>query len=901
MSRILRPSLRSGLAIASGAASFIAYAATAARAPYWGDSCEFVAVAHTLGIAHPPGYPLYTLLSAIAVRLPVGGPSFRVALLSSAFGAVAVSLVVSLTWRLIGLAARKDGRPGAPVADAALPRAVASLVAGAVLALSFTFWRQSTVPEVYTLSAALVLAVLWLVLGRLPAHGRSASAPGTRGEAGAGRAVLLAGLLLGLGLAHHLTAALLVPSVLVALFLRREARPRARTIVAAALLVLAGLSFYAYLPIRSAQDPAVLWAPIGTFEGFVGHVAAAQYASRLFTGPALETLHRLLDLLRQITEELPWVVIALAGAGFWILWRRARTAAIALGLEAVLVLLHAAHYRIPDPEPYLIPVVAILAAAAGVGLAGVAGVVARLLTASHTDARAVRRARLAAASALILAAGAAVPLGRTVASSWRARDLSDNREVPVYAERMLESLDHGALLLGQEDRTIFPLWVALFVEGRRDDVALVPVRGRAPHFEKWFPWLRFPTESQLKSFYGREEAESCEPSGREVLSVLDYIPLFVELNAEDRPVYADVAIGRSLFPSTSAPRGLLVEIGVAGADSLIGAEELLGRPPWSEYLADLDGRGGTSPEAGRAYARALGEQGRLFLARGDPASGVAVLERAVALAPTDARLRSNLGVAYEWAGRAEEAVDEFERAVAAQPYTAAFHYNLSKALGARGDADGALDALRRAAGLEPANSRFAVELAALYERESRLADADRAFARAVDAAPDDWALRVAHGDYLARRRRYAEAVAEYRRAEELNPADPRVQQNLGRCYWAMRDVGTALAAMRRSIALQPRNPRLRYDLGVMLSQTGDLEGALASFDEALRLLPTMWQAATARAQVLARLGRTSQAREAFEEARRLGAGSDEFLEAWSRFERSTGDTVRASAILSGDI
>ena len=53
-------------------ASLFVYAATAARSVYWGDSAELVAVAHTLGIAHPPGYPLYTLLRAFFVRLPLG-------------------------------------------------------------------------------------------------------------------------------------------------------------------------------------------------------------------------------------------------------------------------------------------------------------------------------------------------------------------------------------------------------------------------------------------------------------------------------------------------------------------------------------------------------------------------------------------------------------------------------------------------------------------------------------------------------------------------------------------------------------------------------------------------------------------------------------------------------------
>ncbi|MEA3409505.1 MAG: DUF2723 domain-containing protein, partial [Candidatus Eisenbacteria bacterium] len=62
------------LALTMFGTSFATFAATAARSLCWGDSAEFVAVAATLGIAHPPGYPLYTLLGALAVRLPFGTP-----------------------------------------------------------------------------------------------------------------------------------------------------------------------------------------------------------------------------------------------------------------------------------------------------------------------------------------------------------------------------------------------------------------------------------------------------------------------------------------------------------------------------------------------------------------------------------------------------------------------------------------------------------------------------------------------------------------------------------------------------------------------------------------------------------------------------------------------------------
>ena len=41
---------------------FFLYLATACPTVYFGDSGELIAAADSLGVAHPPGYPIYTLL-----------------------------------------------------------------------------------------------------------------------------------------------------------------------------------------------------------------------------------------------------------------------------------------------------------------------------------------------------------------------------------------------------------------------------------------------------------------------------------------------------------------------------------------------------------------------------------------------------------------------------------------------------------------------------------------------------------------------------------------------------------------------------------------------------------------------------------------------------------------------
>ena len=71
------------------------------------DSLEFQLVTYQLGIAHPTGYPLYTLLGKLFTFLPMGNVAYRVNLMSAVFGALTVALVYLLILQVAG-----QGRAG---------------------------------------------------------------------------------------------------------------------------------------------------------------------------------------------------------------------------------------------------------------------------------------------------------------------------------------------------------------------------------------------------------------------------------------------------------------------------------------------------------------------------------------------------------------------------------------------------------------------------------------------------------------------------------------------------------------------------------------------------------------------------------------------------------------------
>src|SRR2546423_15343833 len=87
-------------AIAVAAAAGILYFLTAARDIVVGDSPELITAAVTLGVAHAPGYPLFTMLGHLFSLVPLGSIPFRVKLLSVVCDALTIGAVYLRAFRL---------------------------------------------------------------------------------------------------------------------------------------------------------------------------------------------------------------------------------------------------------------------------------------------------------------------------------------------------------------------------------------------------------------------------------------------------------------------------------------------------------------------------------------------------------------------------------------------------------------------------------------------------------------------------------------------------------------------------------------------------------------------------------------------------------------------------------
>ncbi len=111
----------------------------------YADSAEFQTLPYTLGVAHPTGYWIYLFIARLFGYLPIGTMAWRINLLSAVAAAGTVAGVF-----LLGCYVTK--------------RRLAAVLGSLILLMSYTFWAQAVIAEVYTVGTlwwVLIVLALW--------------------------------------------------------------------------------------------------------------------------------------------------------------------------------------------------------------------------------------------------------------------------------------------------------------------------------------------------------------------------------------------------------------------------------------------------------------------------------------------------------------------------------------------------------------------------------------------------------------------------------------------------------------------------------------------------------------------------------------------------------------------
>lgn len=447
----------------------------------YGDSAEFQTLAYTLGTTHSTGYPVYLLLARLFGFLPIGSPAWRVNLFSAVSAAVTLGNVFLLARYLT------RSRIGA-------------LLGAVALGLSYTFWSQAIIAEVYTPALAFLSTILLLLW-----HGHEA--PTMRN-----RALLLAAALTGLGLGIHAFVMLLAPTavvfVLLLLVSERLRWPQWRQALLASVAGVAigvGVFLIASLAIDLHNPPSsfirVMLYPSRSiwkltpadmdspFERLWLTLAGRQWQDAMFPKDLDIAYEFVFYGDRLIRNEFSILMLLCAMLGVIVALHMRPQLGVCWLVAFITILYFVLHYQPPDKYIFYLPTSLLIAVAIGGGAGAV-------LEWAHRRFLGRRKRRYLAA---FYALAVAWLVWMTVQPSWPARwralcdgvaafvqedyvyPVDEPEEPRQLATLRITSLPENALVLS-DWRALYTMLYLAHVERLRPDIVILEA---SPHGAEW--------------------------------------------------------------------------------------------------------------------------------------------------------------------------------------------------------------------------------------------------------------------------------------------------------------------------------------------------------------------------------------------------------------------------------
>ncbi len=248
------------------------------------DSPETTLAYYTLGIQHPPGYPLPTLIGKIFMSIPCGNFMFRANLISVLFNILAgffIFLIVEKIFKNFST-------------DLLINNFI-SLFSSAVYLFNYSSWLQGIIAKgsIYSLNAFFTVLVVYLLFQNNKKY------------------FYLFSFLYGLSMGNHWTSMIvLLPAIIIYLIFNRKLI-NTKIIINSIVFFIIGFSIYLFVFIRNSTQPIYSWGDIKTIKDFIWLFTRAQYSG-------IETKHTIFhtfDLLYfyfknlLLKEFLPLLII----------------------------------------------------------------------------------------------------------------------------------------------------------------------------------------------------------------------------------------------------------------------------------------------------------------------------------------------------------------------------------------------------------------------------------------------------------------------------------------------------------------------------------------------------------------------------------------------------------------
>ncbi|RJP21310.1 MAG: DUF2723 domain-containing protein [Candidatus Abyssobacteria bacterium SURF_5] len=740
---------------------FGVYIYTLCPTVFWDDAGELIAACYTLGIPHPPGHPLYALLGRLFTLLPIGSPAYRVNLMSAFFGALTCVVLFQIVRELGRKEKLSAGQTDFSAAISAL---------GA--AFSLLMWEQSVVAETTTLHTFFMMLVT-LMAFRIDA--------GESNDPQLTRRLLVLSFVYGLSFTNHVAGLFFAPSLALVLFARlRWVLVRPARLLAMCALFLLALCLYAYLPIRSAADPAIDWGNPENLRNFLWVVTAKQYSAKLVQIPTLVGLiYGLRNLTSVVTSNLTIIGVFLALAGTLFLWKKRRAAFLYTLL--IIAVLFFTTLNSAFISAYLVPAILLAMVWVGFGI----GMLSQYLSAK-------RSAILYSASAFLILLSAV--------THYREANKRNYSYAADYGRKLLSSLPKDAVLITGSANPLFISWYLQICEGFRTDVKIITRNGMTrpgylDQVRSQYPELEVPLEFQYEEGPAEISAKT-SGAGEMPWFAAAFLKEFHQANVSRFPFFWEGSESNHFLIERFVPYKFVFQILPPGP-TVEGNQFIFLDYNNVKQITKGDAA------AGEVYGNHFFNYAVFYQWHNDILNSLRYYQEALLLNPRDTRALNNVGALLYEQNNAQEGFTSFHSAFRIDPNDPVSNHNVGQALLLRNEVSRAIPFFRRAIKFAPSNFEDHYSLGLCYASLANNKRASKSFQKALLLKPDS-----------------AEALS-----------------SLGVLYLRLHDLQQSEKYLSQAVESDPNNCENWYNLACLHMMNGKSSAAASALEKALALGP----------------------------------------------------------------
>jgi len=739
--------------------TFVVYLKTLCPVLYVGDSGEFIAAAQCLGIPHPPGYPLYTILQKIGMLLiPFGGIAFRANMTALILGAATSIFIYLLVLEALLVFMSAKSKKQIDIMQSA------ALFSSFTFGFSRSFWSQCVITEVYTLNMLILSSIFFLIFKYIRKRKLTF--------------LYAASFLFGIGLTNHHTMILFFP-VFFGMIIFKEFKLfiNPKILIVAILLFSLGFSIYLYFPFRSAVKPEFDWGEPDNWENFKSHILRTQYKDIEKEKRSLEkTYDQFLKYIELYIEEFSLIPFLVFATGLIISYKSNRFIFFTiLGIiifSSITFIIYTNFKLIPRDiflvKFFFIPSYLSLSLCTGIFLFFLHERLNDKLQFSY----------------LPLIAGIIITFF-PLFFNYHENDRSRNFITLDYGRNLFNNISKNGIVFVDRDMEVFTLYFEQIVEGLRQDVTIYDRSGllRKDLYGKDFLGLNFKdrTKRQDTAELKLMQPTINEPVDSEKSKEIYYVP----------PRDMTGLTGFELFPS-----GIVYKVGIIGDktqrfDNPIDTIErgIADESVFKDY---------TTRAICMVYYKQLGDY---YCYISDYDAGFKMYDRASEIAGDIRIIHTYLGQTYSDMGQNQRALKEHNLLADLEPNSHIYRFNLGLAYANSGDNEKAKQEFKKTIELDPSFFMAYNQLGDMAKKESDFEKAAEYYKMVMRIKPEYPDIYNTLGVLFIEQEKYDTAIDYLRKVLSFLPKYPEAIYNLGRAYEGKGLINPALKEYEKACQL----------------------------------------------------------------------------------------------------